>query len=59
MNKDRPNNTGAHSWNNAACSQKTQSTKAKNWQKENQNAIKAYNQFTAKYGLFADEHKLF
>lgn len=55
MNKNKPNNTGTLSSN----PQKTQQAKAKNWLSENQNAITAYNQFTAKHGLFAEEHKLF
>jgi len=55
MNKNKPNNTCTHSSN----PQKTQQAKTKHWQKENQSAITAYNQFTAKHGLFAEEHKLF
>jgi antitoxin CcdA len=32
---------------------------AENWAKENKRAIKAYNEFVDKNGLFADEHRKF
>jgi len=55
MNTNKHNNTCTHSSN----PQKIHPTKAKNWQKEKQTAITAYNQFTAKHGQLADEHRLF
>lgn len=42
-----------------ALSAKLAETEAENWAKENKHAIKAYNSFVEKNGIFADEHRTF